>query len=155
MERKELGARLIRVNHMRRRRVQRMTAGYELYPGQLPILEAIKRNPGSTQQDVAAQLGVTPASIALSAKRLNAAGLIEKRVDAENKRRNQLFITKQGGQAAALYRESFDALDAETFAGFSEEEQQSLCGFLDRMIENLRAQGETDECPFWKEGTKC
>ena len=148
-------SRFFLLNQLRRKRIQQMTTGFELYPGQLPILEVISRQPGSTQQDVAAQLGVTPASIALSAKRLNAAGLIEKRVDAENKRRNQLFITEQGRRAATLYRESFNALDAETFSSFSDAELETLCGYFDRMIDNMRAHGATDECPFWKEGTKC
>ena len=128
---KGLGARVFALNHLRRNRIQKKTAGYDMHPSQLPILEAVIANPGCRQRDAAKALGVSAASIALSTKRLEKSGCIEKKVDPENRRSNQLYATQSGCDAAALFRRAFDETDAETFAGFSAPELALLAGFPD------------------------
>ncbi|MEG1523701.1 MAG: MarR family winged helix-turn-helix transcriptional regulator [Clostridia bacterium] len=151
MQVRTLGARLMMLNVLRRNLVFQKTIGYELHHGQLPLLEFILMNPGCTQQDIASQLKVTPASIAQSTTRLQKVGLIQKRVDPNNKRKNRLLSTDAGMHAASLYRQSFDEVDAATFAGLSSEEFDQLAVLLDRMIQNLNVEGTgIIPCPFWK-----
>lgn len=134
----DLGWRVIALNLLRRKRVQERTSDCVLYRGQLHLLEALIQSPGCTQNDIASRLCVTPASVAQSVKRLQCAGLIERRVDETNLRRNKLYATPAGIAAAARYRDCFDGVDRETFANFSDDELQSLRQYLDRMIENVR-----------------
>lgn len=136
---------------MRRKSVRAKTENYELHHGQLPILERIIEQPGLTQQEIAAWLMVTPASVAQSITRLEKAGLIERKVDPENRRRNHVFATENGMHAATLYRKSFDEVDMETFRGLSDEELTRFAALLDRMIDNMD-DNETGECPRfpWK-----
>ena len=141
MDLQPLGGRLVLLNVLRRNLTHRKTAGYELHRGQLPILELVLARPGCTQQELAEQLRITPASVAQSTTRLEKAGLIEKRADPDNRRRNCLNATEEGARAASRYRQSFDEVDAETFSGFSEAELVTLSAYLDRMIENINGDG--------------
>lgn len=151
MDLQPLGGRLIMLNVLRRNLVHRKTAGYQLHHGQLPLLELIIANPGCTQQEIATNLKVTPASIAQSTTRLEKAGLIKKQTDPTNRRRNCLSATPDGMHAAGLYRKSFDEVDRQTFLGLSEEELSILTGYLDRMIQNINDDGTTFcSFPFWK-----
>lgn len=141
MHPREIGGRFMFLLLLRRNILQR---GGEtgLHPSQLPILEALVHNPDCTQQELADLLHVTPASVALSTKRLEKAGLIEKRADKTDKRRNRLCITEKGRQLSLDHRRRMDAVDTDMLQSFSEEEKQTLCALLDRLIENLGASAE-------------
>lgn len=147
MDLRTLSARLIVLSLLRRRCTQRFNVSCVLYPGQLPLLDFLMRHPGATQQEAAEHLHVTAASIAQSTKRLEKSGLIEKRTDSANRRRNLLYITETGSQAANDYRIGFDDVDRATFAGFSDEELLQLGRFYDRMIQNVRGDCDLSGLP--------
>ena len=113
-----------------------------LYFGQMPVLDFIAANPGCTQVQVADHLRVSPASIALSTKRLQKAGYLTKEVDAENLRCKRLYISEEGQRACAMCRERLDQIDTVAFQGFSEEELEAFSSFLDRITLNMT--GETE-----------
>ena len=110
---------------------------YELYIGQHPVLEYIHNHPGCTQKEIADEMMVTPASIALSTKRMQRAGLIHKDPNENNLRCNMLYTTEKGTDISQKCRQAFDTLDQKAFEGFSEDEVQSLMGYLDRIATNL------------------
>ena len=107
-----------------------------LYFGQHHILEYINHNPGCKQTDLSTYLKVTPASIAVSTKRLEKAGFIEKQVDQENLRQNCLFLTEQGKLACDNMNRFFKELDNNALKDISVEEYQLLENLLDKMIYN-------------------
>ena len=150
MQDREIIARMMLLNLLRCRRLRERTAGSGLYDGQLPILECLIDCPGSTQIQLAERLAVTPASIAQSTKRLQRAGLIEKRVDENNLRCNRLYATESGASVAKAYRQEFDQLDAETLAGLSYDDRKTLSELLERMGANLNYE-KLDYLPPWKE----
>ena len=88
-----LGGRIIQLNVLRRNLFRKKSAGCALYDGQRPMMETIVCHPGCTQQELASMLCITPASVALSTKRLQKAGFLEKRRDADNQRCNRLYAT--------------------------------------------------------------
>lgn len=69
-----LGGRIIQLNVLRRNLFRKKSAGCALYDGQRPMMETIVCHPGCTQQELASMLCITPASVALSTKRLQKAG---------------------------------------------------------------------------------
>ncbi len=107
-----------------------------LYFGQHHILEYIKQNPGCKQTDLSLYLKVTPASIAVSTKRLEKAGFIEKQVDQENLRQNCLYLTTKGIDACENMNRFFENLDNEALIDITEDEYQVLEKLLDKMIYN-------------------
>ena len=95
-----------------------------IYHGQLPMLEYIYRHDGCTQAELAEKLMITPASAAMSTKRLEKSGLITKSSDESNLRRNNLSLTKEGIDICLKCREAFDEVDSRMLTGFSEEEMK-------------------------------
>jgi len=104
---------------------------------QMPVLEYVGQHPGCSQVEIAETMLVSPASVALSTKRMQKAGLIEKQVDENNLRKKMLYITPGGMQAAQECRKMMDKIDEQMLEGFSEEEKEVLCGYLRRMISNF------------------
>lgn len=152
MKLQPIGARLIILSVLRKKLVRAKTANYELHHGQLPLLERIIDNPGSTQQEIASWLMVSSASVAQSLTRLARDGLIERTVDPDNRRQNRVYATEAGKRAAALYRKSFDEVDQKTFANLTDGELEQFASLLDRMIENLDdAEMGVRPCFDWKE----
>lgn len=147
---REVTGRLMLLHLLRGKRLRERTSGGGLYDGQLPILEFLIHSPGCTQCQIAHWLCVSPASIAQSTKRLQKAGLIEKRVDADNLRCNRLYATESGIATAQEYRKTFDVLDDETLHGFSEEDMRLAVDLLDRMIANVNREHLPFNAP-WKE----
>lgn len=87
--------------------------------------------------EIAEELLVTPASVALSTKRLEKAGLIEKKVDENNLRCKKIYITEKGRRLSAQCRKVFDDFDKQVFGDFNDEEFQYLKEILDKILLNL------------------
>ena len=99
-------------------------------------LQYIKNNPGCKQTDLSTYLKVTPASIAVSTKRLEKAGFIEKQVDQENLRQNCLYLTSKGLDACDNMKRFFNELDNNALKDISVEDYELLEKLLDKMIYN-------------------
>ena len=108
-----------------------------LYVGQLPIIEYIARHNGCSQVEIADTLNLSTASVAISTKRLQKAGIIDKTIDASNLRSKKLTITDKGLEMSKKCRELFDCLDKRLFASFEEAELVQLKDYLDRLIANI------------------
>ncbi len=129
---------------LRRIILQKATADIGLYLGQLPVLEHVRANNGCTQAELAEKMFVSPASIALSTKRMEKEGLLEKHVDENNLRRNQLTITEKGRKLSTECRKIFDEVDAKMFSGFTDEELEQFMKFLDKMLSNITGGNSED-----------
>lgn len=116
---------------------QRAASDAGLYVGQLPIIEYIARHNGCSQVEIADTLHLSPASVAISTKRLQKAGIIDKAVDDANLRSKKLTITDKGREMSKKCRELFDCLDKRLFASFEEAELIQLKSYLDRLIANI------------------
>ncbi len=126
-----------RVMVLHRLHVQRSTAPYHLYGGQLPILDFIGAHDGCTQKDVADFMQVSPPSIATSVKRMQKAGLLEKVSNERDLRCNRLSLTEEGERAVTACKAGFDAVTLQMLDGFSSEEREALSSYIGRMIRNL------------------
>lgn len=108
-----------------------------LYFGQLPIVEYIARHNGCSQVEIAETLYLSPASVAISTKRLQKAGIIDKAVDDTNLRSKKLTITEKGLGISNKCRETVDSLDKRLFDNFTSQELAQLKEYLDRLIDNI------------------
>lgn len=132
-----LNEELLKLNALRRIATTRAAGEAGLHMGQLRVLEFIGHHRGCTQKDIADALQVTPASIALSTKRLQKAGLVEKQVDETNLRCNMLYVTPKAEEISRICRDKFDAIDAVMFQGLSDDELDWFDTLMTRMIENM------------------
>ena len=96
-----------------------------------------------SQRELAASLGISPAAVTATLKRLEREGYIERVMPDEDNRRNEIRITEAGRAKVEESRALFDEIDRATFAGFTEEELATLTDYLRRMKDNLTAYGES------------
>ena len=103
----------------------------------VPLMAYILEHPGCTQGEIAEFLYISAASVAASCKRLESEGLIERRVDPVNRRKNQLYVTEEGRALTYEKWAMLNRVNERTFAGIGEGELAVFSRVLDRMIDNL------------------
>lgn len=147
MNNKELIGMLENVHFLRKLFVRRLSADSPLHCSQVAIMHIIEENENCTQVDVAEKLGVTPASVATSTKRLQKAGLIEKRVDPENLRCKRLTLTPAGRESICRHKKRFDDLDSRIFESFSDEDKARLADYLNRISDVMKKEVGIESSP--------
>lgn len=115
-----------------------------LYYGQPMLLEYIKEHSLCTQKELADSLHISPASVATSIKRLEKSGFVKRSTDKEDVRKNRLSLTDIGLDILTEFRSICDETDKEMFKGFSEEECDLLCNYLQRLYNNLDTENLTN-----------
>lgn len=111
---------------------------YGLYAGQSRILHTIAEMDGSTQKEIADKLNVTPASLAVSIKRLQKAGIVDKTADMVDLRNNRIFITEKGRQIQLDSVSELIKVDNVLLNGFNPSECRQFEALLTRVYENLK-----------------
>lgn len=137
VEYKEITQRFEKFNVLRRGQLFSMLENEQLHIAQLPVLEFVMQHNGCTQAELAEFLCITPASVAVSTKRMQSAGFIEKREDKNNLRCKNLFITEAGKKAVHNCRKIFDEFDSRLYSGLSDNELSEFMRILDRLIDNI------------------
>ncbi|MBQ6518009.1 MAG: winged helix-turn-helix transcriptional regulator [Anaerolineaceae bacterium] len=136
-ELRELVGALSKVYITHRKCFLQQSQKHGLYVGQPQVLNFVIRHPGCTQNEIAAALGVSAASIAFSTKRLQNAGFLQKQVNSLNMRCNKLYVTPEGKEILKEFGSGYDELNQAMFEGFSEDEIKQLADFAKRVDSNL------------------
>ena len=133
----DLAKRMALVSALRRTALnrERERLGQKVIP--VPLMAYILEHPGCTQGEVAQWLYITPASVATSCKRLEKEGLLERRVDPQNRRKNQLYVTREGEALTLAKRALLSSVNERTFEGVAEEDLGVFSRVLDKMMDNL------------------
>lgn len=145
MDLRQLIFKLHRVNSLHRYSIHKASAEVGLYFGQPPVLEYLSEHKNCTQRELADHMKVTPASVAVSLKRLQRHGLIERSSDQSDMRCNRLSLTEKGLKLHTEARERFDVIDRQMFEGFSPEELLCFSELLDRISNNFEKQLDSSE----------
>lgn len=124
--------------HLHRKEVQGVIDEYELFHGQLPMLETIKNNDGCTQNKLVELMHVSAPSVTNSIKRLEKNGLVTKSIDPNDNRRSVIHITPKGIDVSSKCRTKFDEAELKTFKGITDEELEQVYVIFEKMISNLR-----------------
>jgi DNA-binding MarR family transcriptional regulator len=137
MQIEELSKKMALVHALKRTALnrEREQLGQKLIP--VPLMAYVLEHPGCTQTEVAEWLCITTASVAISCKRLEREGLLERRVDPQNRRKNQLFVTEEGAVLTREKRAMLERVNARTFADVCEADLAVFSRVLDRMLDNL------------------
>ena len=91
----------------------------------------------NSQRELARLHGVSTATIAVSLKKLEQGGYIERKVDVRDNRFNQICITPKGMAAVEKSAAIFEELERSMFQGFSSEDFERMGELLDRIYHNL------------------
>ena len=137
MDRNRLCWRLGNLQRMHRSLVNRKADEAGVYMGQHHILRHISMHPGCTQNEVAAAMQQSAASISVTTRRLQEEGLIEKYPDENSLRINRLSITEKGRENGRKFLQVLTEYNERMFEGISEEELEELERLVDIMSANL------------------
>ena len=141
MQLEELSKKMALVHALRRTALnrERERLNQKLIP--VPLMAYVLEHPGCTQGEIAAWLYISAASVATSCKRLEKEGLLERRVDPGNRRKNQLFVTDEGRTLTLEKRAMLDRVNARAFADIDEADRAVFARVLDKMLDNLGGRG--------------
>ena len=90
-----------------------------------------------SQKEISENLHISAATVAVSMKRLEKTGVIERRSDQEDQRRIRIYLTERGRELIEKVRTFVEQNEKMIFQGFSESEMCLMKRFFDQMIANL------------------
>lgn len=93
-------------------RLQKQLAAHRLTPREAIVLWLVDSHPGATQAELAASLGITPATLSQCAKRLIALRWLEPVFAVDDKRRRGIYLTVAGGVVLSKALTVIDAHEA-------------------------------------------
>lgn len=137
-----IGPRITRVSKMLRCRFNEAANEVGLFSGQQHIILLLKLNRGLTVGQVAERIGVAPATVSVSIKRMEKAGFVEKKADEKDARITKLYLTEKGEDAPDHIKEKMDIQEKYITNGMTPEEIVLFSDLLDRAINNLKEQEE-------------
>jgi DNA-binding MarR family transcriptional regulator len=125
--------------------------GVSRFPPILFILHNEMKGKSASQKELADFLGITPASLAISIKRMEKSGLVKKTTDKKDLRRNIITLTATGEQFVQDSMLVFDNVDRKIYEGFTDKDKEQLKAFYIRIIQNLEKLGIQPPVQFSKE----
>ena len=128
---------LAQVCHHHYLRTNALLEAIGLYRGQPPVLFALWEQEGLTHTELAERLENTPATITKMLQRMEKAGFVQRRPDANDQRVSRVYLTQVGRAIQTQVQAVWDTMEADTFSGFSPEESLLLRHFLQRILQNL------------------
>ncbi len=139
---------LIRVMRRHHACVERRIGDLGIHHSQHRMLMQLARTERiPSQKELAETMGISPAAVATTLKRLEKEGYITRTIPGEDNRRNEICITARGLAKVVESREIFESIDRAMFDGLTEEELHVLNRVVGRMDANLDALGApSDPC---------
>ncbi|MEJ5228446.1 MAG: MarR family transcriptional regulator [Pseudothermotoga sp.] len=110
----------------------------DVHPGQPPMLMVVEKHEGISQNEIAAKLNIRPATVAIMLRRMENAGLVERKPDEKDRRLQRVYLTEKGRGICDILRKETNRVEQIATEGFSEDEKHLLTTLLDRVIANLR-----------------
>ena len=126
-----------RVIRMYYGRMQAQLAEVGLYRGQPPILGLLYQHDGMSQKEMAGALNLSPATMTVTLKRMEKAGLVRREMDEHDQRILRVHLSEQGRQMWLNSTEQIRAVTEELMEGFSAEERQQMHDYLLRVAKNM------------------
>ena len=108
-----------------------------VYRSQHQMLMHISEYPNVSQRDLAEHLRISAATVAVTLKKLEKGGYIQRKVDKQDNRYNQICLTEMGSQIVKESVRIFQEIERAMFAGFSSEDRDAMSSLLNRISDNL------------------
>ena len=117
---------------------------YDVTPAQTHVLLYLQQHGGRVpQHELAEFLRVKPSTVNGVLDRMEEKGLVRRSVSGSDTRRRFITLTEKGAEQQALFQQSFLDVEEAMVRGFTQEERETLCALLDRVIQNLKEESET------------
>jgi len=132
---------LAHVCHLHHDRARTLFETIGLYRGQPPLLRFLEEQEGLSHSELAARMGIRPATVSKMLDRMEKAGFVTRRPDAVDQRVSRVYLTEQGRAVQGQVMNLFDTMAHDVSAGFTPEEVITLHDLLVRVAGNLERAG--------------
>jgi MarR family transcriptional regulator, organic hydroperoxide resistance regulator len=119
-------------------RSKRMLTDIGVTGPQRVVVRLVGRQPGIVARDLALLLHVDKSTLASTLRRLEAAGLVRRRKDPRDRRREPLYLTPEGGRIDADSRGTAEAAVGRAMRRSSPRDLRAATAFIARLTEELR-----------------
>lgn len=119
-----------------KRAIGKKVSSTGVYRSQHRILMMLSEHPDCSQTELADELDISSAAVAVTLKKLEKAGYISRQCSAEDNRMNHVVMTDKGKRIIDISHSYFQEVENALFVGFSEEEMALLEKFFLRIIQN-------------------
>lgn len=134
-----------RTDRQLRRCIEKKVNHTGVYQSQHRLLMHLNHHPNCSQVEIARELEISPAAVAVSLKKLESGGYITRETTESDNRTHRVTITPKGRSVIERSEQMFWETEKAMFEGFSEEEMQSLQQFFERIYENLLRDQQKEE----------
>ena len=133
---------LHRVMHAQRRVMTQIMADRDIQPAQAFCMRVLGHHDGVTQRDLADLLEVSRPTVTVMLQKMEKAGLIERRVDADDQRFTRIYLTEDGWKAHEEMHGILEAFISKAIGSLAENDQRELERLLGLLSDNLSAPNE-------------
>ena len=137
---REIGFGLHDVARMLRTFADQRARDLNMTRAQWAVLVKLQRCEGVKQSELAESLDLAPITLARLIDKLTAAGMVERRDDAKDRRANRLFLTDKAGPTLEKLGELGEQLMGLALAGLGPQTLASLRQALERIRQNLKTE---------------
>lgn len=120
--------------------IDRVTAELDIHRsqhGMLMYLNEAKNKP--SQKEICEHFDISAATVAVTLKKLEKNGFIERRRNGDDNRENRISITDKGREVLERTCEIFSRCDEKAFSSFTDEELEEFMLLLNKMKSNIEA----------------
>lgn len=126
-----------RVIRMYYGRMQAQLAEVGIYRGQPPIMGLLYQHDGMSQKEMASALNLSPATMTVTLKRMEKAGLVCREMDEHDQRILRVHLSEQGKQMWLKSADQIRCVTEELLEGFTPEEERQMREYLYRIARNM------------------
>ena len=126
-----------RVIRMYYGRMQAQLAEVGIYRGQPPIMGLLYQHDGMSQKEMASALNLSPATMTVTLKHMEKAGLVCREMDEHDQRILRVHLSEQGKQMWLKSADQIRCVTEELLEGFTPEEERQMREYLFRIARNM------------------
>lgn len=130
---------MIQVDRLHRSIFEKMHSAFGIHRSQHRLLMYIsKMDTCPSQKDIAEHFEISPAAVAVSLKKLEDTGYIQRESTEKDSRFNSITLTDKGKEIVEKSLDFFSESDRAMFEDFSETDYENLDSCLEKMAEGLK-----------------
>lgn len=128
----------IGTDRLHRKAFENLVSGLGIHRSQHRMLMHLAKDEGMSQTDLAAHLEISTAAVAVTIKKLEAGGYIEKKTAENDSRFNEIKITDRGREIVSASEKYFHDVDTAMLSGIDGEMLDNFISCLEIMQKNLK-----------------
>lgn len=128
---------ILRMTHLYYGKAYAAMKEMDVHPRQIPLLFLLQKKEGMSQKEICDEMKIKPPTVAVSIKRMEKAGLIERKPDDKDQRVVRIYVTEKGKSLSEKIEKIVAENEAKVIEGFSDTEVCLMKRFFKQMIANM------------------